>query len=94
MRDHCIVGKMSAKENTKTYQLKCEYLAVSNARRKYKDAPEERLKRGYQQREANYKGSEKEEEESRVSSGFSLTLEGPEKYKPFFIHCRWMLVPF
>ena len=32
--------------------------------------PENRLKRGHQQREAIHKGSEKEEEVSRVLSGF------------------------
>ena len=37
-----------------------------------KDAPEYRLRRGHQQREANYKGSKKEEEVTRVLSGFSL----------------------
>ena len=35
---------------------------------------ENRLKRGLQQIEANYKGSMKEEEVSRVLSGLSLTL--------------------
>ena len=38
-------------------------------------APENRLKRGHQHREANHKGSEREEKEvSRVLSGFSVTL--------------------
>ena len=46
-------------------------------------APENRLKRGHQQREANHKGSEKEEEVSRVLSGFSLTLR-PRKIQNFF----------
>ena len=55
----------------------------SKVRRKYKDAPENKLKRGHQQREANYKGSEKEEEVSRVLSGFSLTLR-PRKIQTFF----------
>ena len=51
---------------------KGEYLVKSNVRRKYKDAPENRLKRGHQQIEGKYKGSEKEEEVSRVLSGFLL----------------------
>ena len=37
-------------------------------------APENRLKRGHQQREANYKGSEKEEEVRAVLSGFPRML--------------------
>ena len=41
----------------------------SNMKRKYK---ENRLKRGHQQREVNYRVSEKEDEVSCVSSGFSL----------------------
>ena len=40
------------------------------------------LKRGHQQREASYKGSEKEEKVSRVLSGFSLALR-PEKFNLF-----------
>ena len=46
---------------------------------KYKDAPENRLKRGHQQREAYHKGSEEEKEVGLVLSGFSLTLR-PQKY--------------
>ena len=42
-----------------------------------------RLKKGHQQREANYKGSEKEEEVSRALSEFSLTLR-PRKIQTFF----------
>ena len=41
------------------------------------------MKRGHQQTEANYKGSEKEEEVGRVLSGFPLTLR-PRKKIPFF----------
>ena len=41
------------------------------------------MKRGHQQTEANYKGSEKEEEVGRVLSGFSLTLR-PRKIPTFF----------
>ena len=37
-------------------------------------APENRLKRSHQHREANHKGSKKEEEVIRVLSGFSVTL--------------------
>ena len=48
-----------------------------------KRSPENRLKRGHQQREANREGSEKEEEVSRVLSGFSLTLR-PRKIQNFF----------
>ena len=55
---------------------------MSNARRKHKDAPENRLRRGHQRREANYQGVKKAEEVSRVLSGFSLTLS-PEKLKNF-----------
>ena len=47
-------------------KLKGEYLAKGNARMKYIDAPENRLKRGHQHREANHKASKKEEEVSRV----------------------------
>ena len=50
---------------------------------KYKDAPENRLKRGHQQREANHKGSEEEEEVGLVLSGFSLTLR-PRKILTYF----------
>ena len=46
-------------------------------------APENRLKRGHQQREANYKGFEKEEEISHVVWGFSLTLR-PRKIQTSF----------
>ena len=66
------------------------YLVKSKVRRKYKDAPENKLKRGHQQREANYKGSEKEEEVSRVLSGFSLTLR-PRKIRTFITNRRLIL---
>ena len=46
-------------------------------------APVNRLKRSRQQREANYKDSEKEEEVSRVFFGFSLTLR-LRKIQTFF----------
>ena len=49
------------KKTRKDISKKGEYLARSNARRKYKDAPENRLGRDHQQREANFIGSEKEE---------------------------------
>ena len=42
------------------------------------------MKRGLQQREANCKGSAKEEEVSRVLSGFSLTLRLRKKFELFF----------
>ena len=45
--------------------------------------PGNRLKRDHQQREANYKVSEKEEKLSRVLSGFSHTLR-PRKIQTFF----------
>ena len=67
-------GERNAKENKKRHKYKGEYLEKSNARRKYKDGPENKLRRGHQQREANYKGSEKEEEVSRVLSRFSPSL--------------------
>ena len=41
--------------------------------KKIQRAPENRLKRGHQQREANYEGSEKEEEVSHVFLGFLLS---------------------
>ena len=56
----------------------------SNARRKYKDGIKNSLKRGHQQREANYKGSEKEEKVRCVLSGFSLMLR-PRKIQTFFL---------
>ena len=40
---------------------------------------------GHQQREANYRGSAKEEEVSRVLSGFSLTL-GPRTNSNFVFY--------
>ena len=46
----------------------------NNTRRKCKDSLENRLKRVHQLREGNYKESKKEEEVSRVLSGFSLML--------------------
>ena len=46
-------------------------------------ALEDRLKRGHQQREVNYKGSEKGGEVSLVLSSFLLG-KGLEKFKPFF----------
>ena len=49
-----------------------------------------KLKRGHHQREANYKGSEKEEEVSRVLSGFSLTVR-PRKIQSFFTNRRLIL---
>ena len=52
--------------------------------------PENRLKRGHQQREAIHKGSEKEEEVSRVLSGFFLTLR-PRKIQTFFPNLRLIL---
>ena len=66
------------------------YRRAGNARKKYKDAPENRLIGGHQQREANYKGPEKEEEVSRVLSGFSLTLR-PRKIQTFFTNRRLIL---
>ena len=48
------------------------------------------LKRGHQQREASYKGSEKEEKVSRVLSGFSLALR-PRKIQSFFTNRRLIL---
>ena len=53
-------------------------------------APENKVKRGHHQREANHKGSEKEEEVSRVSSEFSLTLR-PKKIQTFFPNLRLIL---
>ena len=44
---------------------------------------ENRLKRGLQQIEANYKGSMEEEEVSRVLSGLSLTLRLKKNSNPF-----------
>ena len=78
------------KENKKRLKSKGEYLTKSNARRKYKDAPENRLKRGHQQREANHKGSEKEEEVSRALSGFPLTLRS-RKMQTFLTNRRLIL---
>ena len=46
-------------------------------KKKIQRAPENGLKRGLQQKEANYKGSEKEEKLNGVLSRFSLT---PEKF--------------
>ena len=62
----------------------------SNARRKYKDAPENRLCGGHQQREANFKEYEKEEEVSHVLSGFSLSLR-LRKIQMFFTSRRLIL---
>ena len=42
-------GKRIAKENETDISKKAKNLAKSNARRKYKDAPENRLRRGHQQ---------------------------------------------
>ena len=53
-------------------------------------APANGQKRGQQQREANYKGSEREEEVSRVLAEFSLTLR-PRKIQTFFTNCRLIL---
>ena len=61
----------------------------SNVRRKCKGL-KNRLKRGHQQREANYKESEKGVEVSRVISGVSLTLR-PKKIKIFFNNRRLIL---
>ena len=55
---------------------------------RYRAFPEKR--RGHQQREANYKGSEKDEEVSRVLSGFSLT-QSPRKIQTFFNNRRLIL---
>ena len=52
--------------------------------------PENRLRRGHQQREANDKRSEKEEEISRVLSGFSLALR-PRKIRTFLNNRRLTL---
>ena len=60
-----------------------------NVRRKCKGL-KNRLKRGQQQREANYKESEKGVEVSRVISGFSLTLR-PRKTQIFFNYRRLIL---
>ena len=55
----------------------------SNARKKLEVAPENRLKIDHQQRQANYKGSEKEEEVGRVLIWFFRTLR-PRKILTFF----------
>ena len=55
-------------------------------------APENRPKRGHYQREANHKGSEKEEGVNRVLSGFSLTLR-PSKLQTIFPNLRLILPP-
>ena len=83
-------GERNAKENKERLKYKGEYVEKSNARRKYKDAPENRPRRGHQQREANHKGSEKEEEVSRVLAGFSLTLR-PRKIQISFNNRRLIL---
>ena len=57
--------------------------------RKYKDPPENRLRRDHQQR-ANYKGSEKDQAVSRVISGFSLTLR-LRKIQTYFNNRRLIL---
>ena len=82
------------KENKKRHRYKGDYLEKSNARRKYKDAPENRLRRGHQQREANHKGSEKEEELNRVLSAFSLTLRPRKTQTSLFNHCTFQRCVF
>ena len=49
------------------------------------------MKRGHQQREANYKGSEKEEGVSCVLSGFSLSPR-PRKIQTFFFFTNRRLI--
>ena len=75
-------------------KIEGEYLAKSNARGKYKDVQENRLKRGHQQTEAIYKGSKKEEEVSRVLSGFHLTLRPGKSKNLFFTNRRLILASF
>ena len=82
-------GERNAKENKKRHKYKGEYLAKRNARRNDKDAPENRLRRGHEQREANYKGSEKEEGISRVLSRFFSF--SPRKIQNFFNNRRLIL---
>ena len=53
-------------------------------------APENKLKRGHEQREVNHKGSEKEKKVNRVSSGFSSTLR-PRKIQTFSPNLRLIL---
>ena len=53
-------------------------------------APENKLKRGHEQREVNHKGSEKEKKVNRVSSGFSPTLR-PRKIQTFSPNLRLIL---
>ena len=72
------------KEDKQGHKWKGEYLAKSNTRRKYKEAPENRLRRGRQQSEVNYKGSMKEEEVSHVLSGFSLNALAQKNWNLFY----------
>ena len=71
-------------DNKGKKKYKGEYLDKSNTRRKYKEAPENRLRRGRQQREVNYKGSKKEEEVSHVLSGFSLNALAQKNRNLFY----------
>ena len=66
-------------QNPKLSQISSEEQRENEVQR----AQENRLKRGHSQREADHKGSEKEEEVSRVLPGFSLTLR-PRKIQNFF----------
>ena len=59
-------------------------------RRNHKDAPADRQKRSYQQRETTYEGSEKEEEVSRALSGFCTTAQKNSNLF-FFTNCRLIL---
>ena len=77
------IRREEREENEKRHKYKSKYLAKSNARKKFEVAPENRLKRDHQQRQANYKGSEKEEEVGRVLIWFFRTLR-PRKIPTFF----------
>ena len=78
------------REQEKT-QVKRRISGEEQRKKKIQRAPENGLKRGLQQKEANYKGSEKEEKLNGVLSRFSLTPEkfsNAEKFKPFFANHR------
>ena len=68
------MARGTRKRTKKGISKKGELSSEEQREQEIQRAPKYRLKRGHQQREGNHKGSEKEEEVSRVLSGFSVTL--------------------
>ena len=86
VRKDAKIGRIRREEREREQERAQVKRGVSSEEQRVKEmqssSRKKRLKKGHQQREANYKGSPKEEGLSRVLSGYSLTLR-PRKNSNF-----------